>query len=139
MPGMPPGFAALIQRKYDILQQQADANMLAARSGANLDNVRAGLMPDQVRAEVARQEAEARLTAENTKQVAPLARANIGLMGAQSRNYISNAGLNDAQAEGERSLNLPAIGQSFGMTLSPSLTRLSKIMAQDPLADWRRR
>ena len=84
--GMPDGFAALLQRKYDIMQQQADSQRTAVTAGANLDNVKAKLMPGESAANVA--EAGARTTnlGLTGRTILPLAGAQIGLLGAQTRN-----------------------------------------------------
>lgn len=47
----PPGFQAMLDRKYQILGQQADARTTEANASANLANVRAALMPGQASAE----------------------------------------------------------------------------------------
>jgi hypothetical protein len=91
MYGMPPGFAEALQRKYNIMQQQADATTQNANStamgvnaAAALDAMRTKLMPDQVKADIAKVGAETRNIDETTRYVGPLANANIGLMGANS-------------------------------------------------------
>lgn len=84
--GMPEGFAALIQRKYDILQQQADSQRTAVTAGANLDNMKAKLMPAESAANVAESAARTTNLGLTGRTIVPLAQAQIGLMGAQTRN-----------------------------------------------------
>lgn len=97
-------FAALLGRKYDILQQQADTARLGMQASANLDTVKAGLLPAESRANVNLNTAQAGLVGattrqqdEETKTIAPLARASIAQSGAQTR-------LIGAQATGEEQL-----------------------------------
>lgn len=80
-----------LQRKYDIMQQNADTNRMGMVSSVNLDNVRARLLPDQTAADIGRVRAETSQIGAQTSQIGPLARAQIGLYGAQARNYNSTA------------------------------------------------
>src|SRR4051812_19962743 len=77
-------FGALLDRKYNLLQQQADTQALGMRASAHLDDVRAGLLPagsqaniDLNRAQTTLTNANARNVDETTKTVAPLAAASI--------------------------------------------------------------
>lgn len=79
-------FAAALNRKYNIMQQeadattkQADASMIGTQAAANLDRTKALLMPKEVMAGIKRTLAEAGLTAEQTKYVGDEARSRIGL------------------------------------------------------------
>lgn len=96
-------------RKYAIMQQEADANrtradagLIEARAGANLSNVRAGLLPGESAsniglnaAQAAAQRASAAQTEEETKFVAPLARASIFNTRQQGSLYGSEAAGNN--------------------------------------------
>ena len=107
--GVPGIMADLLRWKYSIMQQQADTgqfnattNRLGVSADANLNNVRAGLLPDESRASTNLQYAQAGLAdattdqqREETKFVAPLARANIRNSDAQSRLYGSQATAED--------------------------------------------
>lgn len=91
-------FAALLGRKYDILQQDADTSRLGMRASANLNTVRAGLLPAESKAgiglttaQTALAGANARNVDETTKTIAPLANASIGLSGSQGRLYGAQA------------------------------------------------
>lgn len=117
--GMPPGFDALLRRKYDIMQQQANTGQYSAESqrtgveaAAKLDNVKAGLLPAESASQIALQKAQGGLygaqadgVREETKYVGPLARANIGLMGANAFSARRQGGLYGSQATGIDQLN----------------------------------
>jgi hypothetical protein len=104
--GLPMGMADFLARKYDIMQQQANAGMIAARSAANLDNVKAGLLPAESRALIEKQAAERGLTQaetyrtnETAAQIAPLANAEIGYKkSAQNLNYKQGYNLDSETA-----------------------------------------
>lgn len=83
MPGMPDGFAQLIARKYDILQQQADASSAAAKASSALDQARANLIPKQGAADIAKTGADTAFTKIQSQWFGPTAQAQIGLIGAQ--------------------------------------------------------
>lgn len=48
--GMPAGFEAALAQKYNIMQQEANANAAEAKSRANLTDVNAGLAPELAKA-----------------------------------------------------------------------------------------
>lgn len=112
---------ALLARKYDILQQQADTSRTEATAAANLADTRAGLLPAESASNIAVNAANigltksnARKTDEEAKQIAPLANANIFATRAQGRLYGS-------QATGEDQLNrltnyqLRGLGNNLGV------------------------
>lgn len=105
-------WGGLLARKYDIMQQQANADttragagLITAQSGANLDNVRAGLLPNESAANIAEQQARQRNLDATTKYVGPLALSTIGLQKQQGRVYGAQAGLYDSETEGNNILN----------------------------------
>ncbi len=58
---IPEDMIQFLTRKYDIMQQEADARSLGARADANLTGVRAGLLPQQVMGANTLQAAQANL------------------------------------------------------------------------------
>lgn len=115
-------WTALLQRKYDILQQQADTQRMGVSAAATLDRTRAGLLPAESSANVKNTLAQAGLYGsqarnidEETKYVGPLARASIGESGARSLNYKASAGYTTEQTAGERLLN-KSIGGMFRLS-----------------------
>lgn len=94
-----------LNRKYDLLQQNANADttranagMLTAQAGANLDQVRAGLLPKQTTSDINLQSAQAALanaTArqqdEETKYIGPKSLADIFATRQQGAYYGSEA------------------------------------------------
>lgn len=110
--GMPSGFAELLRRKYDIMQQgvdvqkqNADTSRVGTEAQARLDNVRAGLLPKESAAQIGLTDAQAGLAKANTanvnettKYVGPLANASIFETRSRGRLY-------GAQATGEDQLN----------------------------------
>lgn len=113
--GMPDGFAALIQRKYDIMQQQADSQRTAVTAGANLDNVKAKLMPGESAANVAESAARTTNLGLTGRTILPLAGAQIGLLGAQTRNTDAGTvgiGLDNV---GKAQLVRPRARSAFGL------------------------
>lgn len=126
-------WAALLDRKYNILQQQADTARLGVNASALLDRTRAGLLPAESRANIANTMAQAGLYGaqaanvnEETKYVGPLARANITESGARARQYNSTASSTDVDTEAARNrglynlpyssitgMALPTIGDRF--------------------------
>ena len=82
---------SLVQQKYNIAQQDANARTTQVQSQASLDAVRAGLMPQQLNNEGLLQRAQAGHLDAQTGMVAPLgqasidaSRAQIGVAGAQT-------------------------------------------------------
>jgi hypothetical protein len=131
-------FASFLTRKYDLLQQAQDTARLGMQASANLDTVKAGLLPAESRANINLTGAQAGLANattrqqdEETKTIAPLARASIGLSGSQSRLY-------GAQATGEEQLNKPApfrfrgLGTNLGVV--DDLVRKSLRFGMGPFA-----
>jgi hypothetical protein len=95
-------FDHYLTRKYDILQQSADAEItranaygLSAGASAGLDKIRAGLLPGQAASEIAYQGAQTAGLLESNKTIAPLARSQIGVQGAQGGLYKSEAETNN--------------------------------------------
>lgn len=127
-------WGALLARKYDLMQQgvdvqrqNADTQRIGVNAAAGLDNTRAGLMPAESASNIALQAAQRGLTQANmrnvdetTRFVAPLARANIGYLGAQSREAGARAGLISEQTEGEGQLN-KLFGGGMGFRFSDPL------------------
>ena len=102
---MPYGFQDMLDRKYAIQAQDVSARANAANADANLTNVRAKLLPTESAANVGLTKAQTGLAGaqtdsvkENTKFVAPLARASIFNTTAQGSLY-------GQQAIGEFQLN----------------------------------
>lgn len=84
-------FAAALNRKYNILQQQADAStkqadaqMLGTQAAANLDRVKANLLPGESKADIAKTIAETGLTRERTKYLGPETEAQIAKLKADT-------------------------------------------------------
>lgn len=126
------GFAGLLQRKYDIMQQQADTAKLGMQASANLDTVRAGLLPKESVANIGLTAAQTALAGANTRQtdvqtqLAPgLASANIYNTRAQGRLYGSQAAGEDQATKIMPDLfkfrglgeNLGSIGDAMRQTL----------------------
>lgn len=94
----PVDFNYFLQRKYAILQQQADAGTEGAKAqtqnaataaltgaaAARLDNTRADLMPTESAAQVGLTRAQTALTGNQAKVVIPMATAQIANLGAQT-------------------------------------------------------
>jgi len=80
---MPRGFAELIRRKYDIMQQAQDTTRMGTEAAANLDRVRAGLLPGESRANIGKLLADTGLTNVQAREFAPTAAAQRGLWGTQ--------------------------------------------------------
>lgn len=112
MYGMPPGFEALLRRKYAILAQQANADMIRAQASAGLDNTRARLLPQESNANVAATGAATEQTKAETigigiknKKLPALLDAEIGYQRALGRDANARAGYTNAQTDGYRSLS----------------------------------
>lgn len=108
--GMPYGFAQALAQKYAILKQNADAQTVTANSGAHLDDVRAGLLPAESAANVGLTKAQTAQTAETTKYVGPLAKANIFNTRAQGHLFGSQATGEDQLNKMSTSLFKPKVG-----------------------------
>jgi hypothetical protein len=121
-----------LNRKYDLLQQNANADALRAQgfvtqanAQAGLDTVRAGLLPAESKANIGLTAAQAALaqanaanTDENTKFIAPLARSSIGLNSAQARNLGAETGFTTSRTTQLDQLNrLAGIGDNFRLGL----------------------
>jgi hypothetical protein len=109
----------LLARKYDILQQEADARSTQAAADAALAYARAGMVAPMGNAEIRQRNAQANLTNENAAQVAPLAKSRIGLEGAETRLTNTKADVLPMTAEAEAFRN-KAQGGYYG-----SLSRAS--------------
>jgi hypothetical protein len=103
--GMPFGFEEALNRKYSIMAMEAKARAGAADADAKLTNVKAGLLPAEsnanvglTRAQTGLAGAQTRSVDENTKFVAPLAKASIF-------NTRAQGSLFGQQAVGEYQLN----------------------------------
>jgi hypothetical protein len=114
--GMPAGFQQALDRKYAIMAQDVAARANAANADANLTNTKAGLLPAESKANVGltvaqtgQSNAQARSIDENTKFVAPLAKASIF-------NTKAQGALFGQQAMGEYQLNRlsPTLGGGKG-------------------------
>lgn len=121
----PPDINYWLQRKYALLQQQADAgtmgakaNVTAANAAANLDTTRARVLPGQAASENAMRAANIGLTNEQASVVRPLASAQIEQIAVGNDLTRANTRLTDtneqiAFREGlyERT---PQLGSLFG-------------------------
>lgn len=112
MPGMPYGMADLLARKYDIMQQQANAESLRASSIANLEGVRAKLLPGESAAQVnllgsqvGKTNADTASTIEQTKFVGPLANSEIAFKRTAGRQNLAQASNLDADTSTRSQLN----------------------------------
>ena len=123
MPGMPWGMQELLNRKYQIMEEQArtgqynaETNRTGVLADANLTGVKAGLLPKQTAADIARQQAEEARIREETKYVGDLAKSSIGLNAANAYNARAQGGLYGSQTETQGQLNkmLPRSYGGFG-------------------------
>jgi hypothetical protein len=142
--GMPAGFANLLRRKYDLMQQDANARTQQANTGAivgnaaaNLDVVRAGLMPAESRVGIEKTKADTANTLESTKYVGPLAQSQIGLQSTQGKLNLANVGAVNEETAGNRQLNRylnlgmfrrPAETDESSLRLGLSPRRISDIL-----------
>lgn len=129
MLGMPAGFQALLDRKYAILQQQADTAKVGVDAAANLDRTRAQVLPDQAAADVAESRARTTNLGLTGQTILPLATANLGLIGAQTTNLGAETDNTQERTVGLRQLNRRRPISSFGLSggensLTGGLTRL---------------
>lgn len=88
---MDVNFKYFLDRKYNQLQQQADAttqnaasNAIAAQAGARLDNTRAALLPGESAAGIRKMDAETGLIGQQAKYFGPEALARIAQMKADT-------------------------------------------------------
>lgn len=95
---MPPGFQRLLDRKYAILQQQADAMALNAQSNAGasaaaaaLDRARASVIPEESEANIAQTRAQTGLIGQQAKYYGPRQLAEISGIKADTRATNQNA------------------------------------------------
>lgn len=116
-------------RKYDVMQQNANADttranagMISANAGANLDKVRAGLLPAESAANIGLTNAQAANTNEQTKYVGPRAKADIYATTNQGSLY-------GAQTVGESQLNRLSSIKLGGLGDSTLESRLREILA----------
>lgn len=107
--GMPSGFAELLRRKYNIMQQSADTERVGVDAAANLDMVKAGLMPAmqkqqilESQAGIGKTSAETAGILEGNKFIGRQAEADIGYKGALGFQARSNGMLDQA--------NIPRVG-----------------------------
>jgi hypothetical protein len=114
----PPGFDALIARKYDILQQHANAATTEADANANLTNVKAGLLPTESAADVAKTQAETAGQNINNRFLPDVLRANIFETRARGQLSTSSALNTDVQSTIAKRSLMPAstLFNGFGMT-----------------------
>lgn len=99
----PPGFNDLIQRKYDIQQQQVDAS-------SNLQNVQAGQLPADSAARRALEGAQAYQTTQQGNTLQPLADASIRSQAANSQEALSRSGYYGALGQQAQHSLTPATG-----------------------------
>lgn len=107
--GMPAGMAELLQRKYAILQQQADANTVnatsnrtAAEAGAKLDTARARELPLDSASQRALQGRQADFIGEQIRFYGDDIMSQIGLRRTQGASNLASAYTSLAQG---RSIN----------------------------------
>lgn len=98
-------WGSLIQKKYDLLQQQADTSRMGAEAAAAFDRARAGVIPAESAANIARTQQETALVGEQAKYFGETAKAGIGLMGAQAGESKARVGLIGAQTTALGQLN----------------------------------
>lgn len=117
-------------RKYDIMQQNANADTtranagaVSAAAGANLDKVRAGLLPAESAANIGLTRAQAANTAEQTKYVGPRAKADIYATTNQGSLY-------GAQTVGESQLNRLSDFKLGGLGNSTLESKLRDILSR---------
>ncbi len=125
--GMPPGFQALLDRKYAIMQQQADTARVGVDAAANLDRVRASILPAESQSNIAESTARTTNLGLTGRTIIPLANANIGLLGAQTDATGAEAEGTRERTVGLRQLNRRRPVSAFGLGgggLSGGLTRL---------------
>ena len=94
--GMPSGFAEALARKYQILQQQADATTqnsattaLVGGASVNLDNIKGRLLPGQISSDIAKTNAETGLVGQQAKYFGQSALANIANLNASTQGTIA--------------------------------------------------
>ena len=123
-------FNYFLQRKYAVLQQQADAGTsnaasgaiqansgaIAARAGANLDNTRATLLPAESAATIAQSRAQTRLIGEQANVVAPESMARIAGMTADT----ALTGTNNKIAIREGLVPRPIMGSALAGVMGPA-------------------
>jgi hypothetical protein len=128
MLGMPAGFQTLLDRKYAILQQQADTAKVGVDAAAALDRTRAQVLPDQAAADVAESRARTTNLGLTGQTILPLATANLGLIGAQTTNLGAETENTTERTIGLRQLNrrrpIGDFGLGGGSSLQGGLTRL---------------
>jgi hypothetical protein len=122
---------ALLQQKYAILQQQADAATRTANASANLDQARANVVPGESAANIAQTRANTDLIGQQAKYFGPtalanidLTRANVGLAKANTAESTARVGYTNQQTTGLSLLNrlydLPDPGSSLGGSGMPA-------------------
>ena len=105
-------FNAFLQRKYDILEQNARMQATTGAAEANLTNARASVVPSDSAAQQELLRQQAAHTAATTKTVDPLARAQIGLTGAQ----IGLTGAQAAHTDATTGTVAPLANAQIGLT-----------------------
>lgn len=113
--GMPPGFDALIARKYAIQQQEADARSNALDASANVDNIKAGLMPAESAANVAKTEADTDLTKTTTRFTPLLSMSTAFDTLARGKQSLATADYTGAQTKGLQQLQQTFSPFSLGL------------------------
>lgn len=124
--GMPTGFQELLDRKYSILQQQADTARVGVDAAAGLDRARTIALPGESSANIAESRARTTNLGLTGQTIVPLATANLGLLGAQTANLGAETEGTQERTIGLRQLNRrrPISDFGLGSSLSGGLTRL---------------
>ena len=100
-------FGALLDRKYDLMQQETQAR-------ANLENTQAGVLPGTAASEARLRAAQAALTGQQAGQVAPLAQSQIAQAQAGIGQTQAQTGLIGAQTQGQNIRNQAPNDVYFG-------------------------
>lgn len=114
--GMPGGFQALLDRKYAIMQQQADTARIGVDAAARLDNARATLLPGESEANIAESRARTTNLGLTGQTIVPLANSTIGLQSAQARGLDADTDLTRENTVTVRNANRRRPLSSFGLT-----------------------
>jgi len=122
---IPDGMQYYLDRKYSILQQQADATTqnagtaaLTGKAQAGLDNTRAAWLPKESAASIAKTVAETGLIGQQAKVVVPESQARIANMNA-------NTDYTGTETKVLRRTSLTPLSELFGSE-SPSIEALRR-------------
>lgn len=122
--GMPWGFQELLNRKYAIMQQQADTARVGVDAAAGLDRARTAVLPLESEANVAESRARTTNLGLTGQTIIPLANANLGLITAQTYATGAEGDNTRERTTGLRQLNRRRPGTAFG--LSPAFGALPR-------------